>query len=66
MEKENNKRIIDKIWDLLASVKFAIVIFSLISITSIIGTVLEQGAGRAKNIQILNRLFGESLAPTFY
>lgn len=66
MEKENNKRIIDKIWDLLASVKFAIVIFSLIALTSIIGTVLEQRAEPAKNIQILSGLFGEFLAPTFY
>lgn len=66
MEKEKNKTIIDKIWELFASVKFAIVIFSMISLTSIVGTILEQRAEPAKNIQILSKLFGESLAPTLY
>ena len=66
MEKEKNKTFIDKIWDLFASVKFAIIIFALISLTSIIGTILEQGAEQAKNIRILTRIFGESLAPTMY
>lgn len=65
MEKEK-KTLLDRVWDLLASIKFAIVIFSLISLTAIIGTVLEQRAEPAKNIQILTRIFGESLAPTMY
>lgn len=63
---EKDKTIINKIWELFASVKFAIVIFALISLTSIIGTVLEQRAEPAKNIQILGKLFGEFLAPTMY
>ncbi|MDI6889904.1 MAG: cytochrome c biogenesis protein ResB [Thermodesulfovibrionales bacterium] len=58
--------LIDKIRGLLASIKFAIVIFALISLTAIIGTVLEQRAEPARNIQILSRLFGESLAPIIY
>ncbi|MBI5188668.1 MAG: cytochrome c biogenesis protein ResB [Nitrospirae bacterium] len=66
MEGERNKTSVHKIWDLFASVKLAIVIFALISLTSIIGTVLEQRAEPAKNIQILTKLFGESLAPTMY
>lgn len=66
MEQEKNKTFIDKIWDFFASVKLAIVIFALISLTSIVGTVLEQQAESAKNIQILTRLFGESLAPGIY
>ena len=66
MEQDKNKTFIDKIWDLFASVKFAIIIFALISLTSVIGTILEQGAEQAKNIQILTRIFGESLAPTMY
>ncbi|MEW6674672.1 MAG: cytochrome c biogenesis protein ResB [Nitrospirota bacterium] len=66
MEQERNKTFVDKIWDLFASVKLAIVIFALISLTSIIGTVLEQRAEPAKNIQILTKLFGEFLAPAMY
>ncbi|NWF51666.1 MAG: cytochrome c biogenesis protein ResB [Nitrospirae bacterium] len=63
---EEKKTFIDRIWDIFASVKFAIVIFSLISLTSIIGTVLEQRAEPERNINILTRLFGESLAPSLY
>jgi len=60
------KTVIERIWGLFTSVKFAIVIFSLIALTSVIGTVLEQRAEPAKNILILSRLFGESLGPTVY
>ena len=66
MEQEKKKTIADKIWDFLASVKLAIVIFALIAITSIIGTILEQRGDPANNLQILTRLFGESLAPTLF
>lgn len=65
MQKEK-RTIVDRVWDLLASIKFAIVIFSLISLTAIIGTILEQQAEPARNIQILTRIFGASLAPTTY
>ena len=63
---EERKTVIDRIRGLFASVKFAIVIFSLIALTSVIGTVLEQRAEPARNILILSRLFGESLGPTIY
>ncbi len=63
---EEKKTVIDKIWGLFASVKFAIVIFSLISLTAIIGTILEQRAEPARNIKILAKLFGESVAPSLY
>jgi len=66
VEKGKDKTLTDKIWEFFASVKFAIVIFALISLTSIIGTVLEQRAEPAKNIQVLTKLFGESLAPGSY
>ncbi|MEW6419478.1 MAG: cytochrome c biogenesis protein ResB [Nitrospirota bacterium] len=66
MEQGKNKTFVDKIWDFFASVRLAIVIFALISLTSIIGTILEQRAESAKNIQVLTRLFGESLAPSLY
>ncbi len=66
MEQEKKKTFVDKIWDFFASVKLAVIIFALISLTSIIGTILEQRAEPAKNIKILISLFGESLAPTMY
>ena len=66
MEDKKNKSIIDKFWDLLASVKLAIVIFALIALTSIVGTILEQRADEARNLQVLAKLFGESVAPALY
>lgn len=66
MEQEKNKTIVDRIWDFLASVKLAIIIFALISLTSVVGTVLEQKGDPAQNIEILRKLFGESLAPSLY
>jgi cytochrome c biogenesis protein len=58
MEKGKNKSIIDLVWDLFASVKLAVVIFSLIALTSMVGTVLEQNAEPERNIQILVKMFG--------
>jgi cytochrome c biogenesis protein len=66
MEQEKKASFVDKIWDSLASVKLAIIIFALISLTSIVGTVLEQRAEPARNIQILAKIFSESLAPGLY
>jgi cytochrome c biogenesis protein len=66
MEKGKNKTVADRIWDLFASVKFAVVIFSIIALTSIIGTVIEQNAEPEKNIKILTRMFGEDAAPAIY
>jgi cytochrome c biogenesis protein len=66
LEQEKSKTFVDKVWDLFASVKLAIVIFAVISLTSIAGTILEQNAEPAKNLQILTKLFGKSLAPGLY
>lgn len=66
MNKENNKKLTDKIWDFFASIKLAIAVFAIIALTSIIGTVIEQRAEPAKNIQILSKLFGESLGPGMF
>ncbi|NWF75205.1 MAG: cytochrome c biogenesis protein ResB [Nitrospirae bacterium] len=66
MEKENNKKLTDKIWNFFASIKLAITVFALIALTSIIGTIIEQRADPEKNIQILSKLFGESLGPTMF
>ncbi len=61
-----NKTIIDRIWDLFASVKLAAITFGLIALSSIIGTVIEQGAEPEKNIEVLTKIFGEGMAPTLY
>ncbi len=76
MENENkpipaespNKSLTDRIWDLFASVKLAVVIFSLIALTSVVGTLLEQNAEPEKNIQILEKLFhiGHETAHSLY
>jgi cytochrome c biogenesis protein len=66
LEQGKNKTFVDKIWDSFASIRLAIIIFASISLTSIIGTVLEQQAEPSKNIQVLTRIFGESLAPNIY
>jgi len=66
LEQGKNKSAVDIIWDIFASVRLAIIIFAMISLTSIVGTVIEQRAEPDRNIQILSRLFSESLAPTLY
>ncbi|UCG78272.1 MAG: cytochrome c biogenesis protein ResB, partial [Nitrospirota bacterium] len=62
----NEKSFVDKIWDLFASVKLAAITFGLIALSSIIGTIIEQGGEPEKNLQILQKMFGESLAPSLY
>lgn len=66
MEEKKAKGIFDKIWDAMASLKFAIIIFALIALTSIVGTVIEQGVEPEKNLKILSDLFGSGMAPTLY
>ncbi len=63
---KTDKGIVDKIWDLFASVKLAIIIFSLLSVTSIIGTIIEQNAEPERNIRLLSKFFGPSAAPTAF
>lgn len=65
MEK-TSKGIVDKIWDFFASVKLAIVIFAVLSVTSIIGTIIEQNAEPERNIKLLAKFFGSSKAPTAF
>ncbi len=66
MGKEENKNFFDRLWDMMASVKLAIVVFALISLTSIVGTVVEQNASPETNINILRELVGSTLAPRAY
>ncbi len=60
MTEKKKKNIFDAIWDIFASVKTAVVIFALISLTSIVGTIIEQQADPEKNIKVLGKMFGLS------
>jgi len=66
MDQNKNKTIVDKAWDFMASVKLAIVVFALIALTSIVGTVIEQNADPAKNLKVIGDLFGQGAAPKLY
>ena len=63
---QKNKGFADKIWNLFSSIKLAVVVFSTISITSIVGTVIEQQAEPERNIKLLSKLFGDSFAPAAF
>lgn len=58
--ERQNKGLTDRIWDLFSSVKLAVVVFALISLTSMVGTIIEQQADPERNIKLLNKLFGGS------
>lgn len=66
MEKGKNKSLTDKIWDVFSSVKLAIVIFVVLSLASIIGTIIEQNAAPERNIKLISKFFGQSAAPTVF
>jgi cytochrome c biogenesis protein len=63
---EKKKELYERIWGFFASVKLAIMIFAVVSLTSIVGTVLQQNADAAKNIEILSKFVGASAAPGAY
>lgn len=65
MEKRE-ETVIDRIWNFFASVKLAIIIFASLSLTSIVGTVIEQNADPEKNIRLLAKLFSQSAAPYLF
>ena len=66
MEDKEKKDIFERIWKFFASVQLAIFIFIVLAGSSIIGTIVEQKAEPAKNITLLAKFFGDSLAPTVY
>jgi cytochrome c biogenesis protein len=66
VEENKNQTLMDKIWNLFSSITFAVVIFTLIALTSIIGTIIEQNAASEKNIKLIAKLFGDSLAPALH
>ncbi len=66
MGEKEKKNIFEIIWSFFASVKLAIFVFIILALSSIIGTIVEQQAEPAKNIALLAKFFGDSLAPTVY
>ena len=56
----------DKIWKLFSSVSLAVFTFAALGLTSIVGTIIEQQSGQAKNIQLLTKFVGADLAPRVY
>ena len=66
MGKEKIKTSVRKIWTFFASVKLAVIIFILIALASIIGTVLIQNVPPEETIKQLNSLFGEDGGPSIY
>ena len=56
--EKKSKTLTDKIWNMFASVKLAVVIFSLIALTSMVGTVIEQQVEPEKNIKVLVKILG--------
>ncbi|MCL4536822.1 MAG: cytochrome c biogenesis protein ResB [Nitrospirae bacterium] len=63
--KKENQSIVDSIWSLFSSITLAVVVFSIISITSIVGTIVEQQAEPERNIKLLSKFFGDA-APTVF
>ncbi len=57
---------LDKIWKIFSSVKTAVILFSFIALSSIIGTVIEQNLDPEKNIVLFKKIFGEELAPQVF
>ncbi|MBI5026573.1 MAG: cytochrome c biogenesis protein ResB [Nitrospirae bacterium] len=66
MEDKKKISIVDRVWDFFSSVKLVIILFIILSLTSIIGTIIEQQAEPEKNIRLLTKIFGEGLAPILY
>lgn len=63
--KKENQNIVDRIWGFFSSITLAVVVFSVISITSIVGTIVEQQADPERNIKLLSKFFGDA-APTVF
>lgn len=66
MEENKNQTIVDRIWRLFSSVTLAVVLFTFIAMTSIIGTLIEQSAPPENNLKLIGKLFGDSMAPKLY
>ena len=64
--QKKGKSFTDKLWDALASVKFAIILFALIGLTSMVGTVIEQNGDPSANLRIIAKFVGMGAAPGVY
>jgi cytochrome c biogenesis protein len=66
LEEKDKKDIFEIVWKFFASVKLAIFLLITLALSSIVGTIVEQQAEPARNIALLAKFFGDSLAPTVY
>lgn len=57
--------IVDRAWNFFSSITLAVVIFALISLTSIVGTIVEQQAEPERNIKLLSKFFGDASPGVF-
>jgi cytochrome c biogenesis protein len=64
--KKEKQGIVDRVWKFLSSVSLAVIVFSIISLTSVVGTIIEQQAEPERNIKLLAKFVGDSLAPTAF
>ncbi len=65
-EEKQKEDVFESVWKFFASVKLAVAVFIILSFSSIVGTIVEQQAEPEKNIALLAKFFGDSLAPTVY
>ena len=66
MAAKNKNSFPDKVWSFFSSIKLAVVLFALIALTSIVGTIIEQQASYETNIRVITHFVGAGLAPAFY
>ncbi len=62
---KKNQSMVDRIWNFFASISLAVIVFTAISATSIVGTILEQQAEPERSIKFLSKMFGAA-APGVY
>lgn len=65
VEDKKSQGLVDKVWEILSSIKLAVVVFTLISATSIVGTLIQQQVEPERNIKMLAKLFGDSAPAVF-
>jgi cytochrome c biogenesis protein len=58
MEENKEQSVVDVVWSFFSSIKLAVVLFALIALTSIVGTVIEQQADPENNVKLLIKMFG--------
>ena len=58
MEKTGSS-VVNHTWKFFASVRLAVILLTLIALSAIIGTIIEQNVEPAKNMQMFIKLFGQ-------